>query len=307
MNRIFFILLSAIAINLSGQDPVFSQYFNADMNLNPARVGTMSGWVSNIQNRNQWVDTNGGGFHTLNLGIQKSIDKYNSGIGLNINYDRAGESLQTYQLGLVIAKRIQLKENFRIGLGLNTEITQKYLATERLTFSDNIDPNDGFTSSSEPMTLASSVTVLNLSSGVDIQFFKLNLGYSLFNLNRPNLSFGEGVSRWPIRHALYSKYEFEIDDNSAVVPMILFQTQGDFNQVNFCVNYRYKWLNVLAGYRNEDAIIVGTGVGSKRLRFQYSYDITIGKLAGATGGAHELGLIFRFGSKTGYDDYNGAY
>ncbi|MEG2071159.1 MAG: type IX secretion system membrane protein PorP/SprF, partial [Bacteroidales bacterium] len=45
-------------------------------------------------------------------------------------------------------------------------------------------------------------------------------------------------------------------------------------------------------FKNVDALIFSCGVQMERFRVGYSYDITLGKLANKTGGAHEVSLQF---------------
>ena len=78
--------------------------------------------------------------------------------------------------------------------------------------------------------------------------------------------------------------------------------EKDFQQLLLGVSTQYKFVNTFIGYRNEDALIYGCGLNFYRFKIQYSYDQIISKLSNAAMGSHEVGMIFRFGSKSGYED-----
>ncbi len=84
------------------------------------------------------------------------------------------------------------------------------------------------------------------------------------------------------------------EDQFTISPNVLYQKQGDFQQLDLGF-YAIKG-SVVGGfwYRNQDAIILLIGIDKKNIKFGYSYDVTISKLTLATGGSHELSLIFQF-------------
>ena len=51
-----------------------------------------------------------------------------------------------------------------------------------------------------------------------------------------------------------------------------------------------------------NAIIAGGGLCFPRFSINYTYETTISTLTNATGGAHEIGMSFRFGNKKEYGD-----
>ena len=85
---------------------------------------------------------------------------------------------------------------------------------------------------------------------------------------------------------------------------MVYAVQDDFNSILYGISSQYKFVNSFVGYRNQDSFIGGIGVNLNRLKVQYSYDLTTSTLSNQTGGSHELGVVFRFGSKEGYDDRN---
>jgi hypothetical protein len=79
---------------------------------------------------------------------------------------------------------------------------------------------------------------------------------------------------------------------------LLYLQQESFNQINAGL-YINKYPFVLGGwfrhnFSNPDAAIVLVGVTWKNLRFGYSYDFTVSKIGGSSGGAHEISFSWDF-------------
>jgi type IX secretion system PorP/SprF family membrane protein len=77
-------------------------------------------------------------------------------------------------------------------------------------------------------------------------------------------------------------------------PNILYQRQQNFQQLNLGLYFVKN--QVVAGlwYRNQDAFIVLIGYQHNSLKFGYSYDVTVSKLANATAGSHEVSFQVQF-------------
>ena len=101
---------------------------------------------------------------------------------------------------------------------------------------------------------------------------------------------------------------------------MVYTFQNDINSILYGVSSQYKFLNTFIGYRDYDTFISGIGINSNRLKFQYSFDLKQSTQATQTNllphqsvnmletlASHELGVIFRFGSKNGFEDRNFAF
>ena len=99
---------------------------------------------------------------------------------------------------------------------------------------------------------------------------------------------------------------YQFQERSATIALN-YKKQGDFNQFDVGVQLYFQPL-VLGGwyrgipvqsvnkvFKNESIIgLVGLELNSN-LSFAYSYDFTVSRLAGSTGGAHEFSLTLNFG------------
>jgi len=85
----------------------------------------------------------------------------------------------------------------------------------------------------------------------------------------------------------------EYNPNDATIsPNILYQQQGNFQQLNMGL---YVTKGPIVGgvwYRNKDSFITLLGFQTKHFKFGYSYDVTVSKLTNASGGSHEVSTQF---------------
>ena len=84
------------------------------------------------------------------------------------------------------------------------------------------------------------------------------------------------------------------DKKETLSPSILYNKQGDFQELNVGIYYRNG--NLVGGlwYRNRDSFILTFGIETDYLRIGYSYDLTTSTLSIISGGSHEVSLAFRF-------------
>jgi hypothetical protein len=83
-----------------------------------------------------------------------------------------------------------------------------------------------------------------------------------------------------------------------------YQRQGKYNQADIGLYYYKDPLIFGLWYRGVplitsqagDAIIGLVGIKTEQLHIGYSYDFTISNLIGASGGAHEISLVYEFNS-----------
>lgn len=301
MKKVIFSLVILLTGLAKAQDPHFSQTYMQSMYLNPALTGKDMGWQTNLQYRHQWPKI--GLWSTTNFGVQKQLTKYNAGLGFTIMNDVTGEgTINTSYAGFNYARFFNFSDDFNVSLGAKGELIGKSVAWEKLTFGDQIDARYGFVVPTTSEVPASFINYVNFSLGTDLCFRNTNIGLVVFNLLEPNESFFGDYHGLPRRYRIYGSHKFKLNEKTSLIPVVNYKYQGSFYSLVSGLNAQYDFVNVFFGRRTEDAIIYGVGVNFKRLKVQYSYDQTISELSGYTGGSHEFGLIFRFGSKEGYED-----
>ena len=77
-------------------------------------------------------------------------------------------------------------------------------------------------------------------------------------------------------------------------PNVLYQRQGEFEQINVGLYVSKGPLVGGAWYRFDDSFIALVGIQTDVIKFGYSYDVTISQLTPSSGGSHELTMTINF-------------
>ncbi len=300
-----FILMNAA----HAQDPEFSQFYSNPLYLNPALAGANLCPRAIANYRNQWPSI-GKAFNTYNVSYDQYFDVLHGAVGVIVTADRAGGgNLNTTMIGLMYAYKFNITSHLQASGALKVNYYQRRLVWENLTFADMIDPQGGFilpTSEKQPDN--SSVGVPDFSAGIFLAYDELLYGgIAVDHLSQPKIGFYADNST-----QLYMKYTVHLgsvinlkkggswgdDREFSISPNILYQQQFNFHQLNVGL---YLTIDPFVGglwfrhnFENADAIIPMLGFHWKNLRMAYSYDFTVSRLKGASGGAHEVSASWQF-------------
>jgi type IX secretion system PorP/SprF family membrane protein len=323
-NKAYFSLATLFFIAIFttfGQDVELSQYWTAPMHINPAMTGISVGPRVSLNYRNQWPELGdgfNGGFTTYMAGVDGYIAKARSGIGILYTGDYiANGLLSTNKVTMAYAFQIKFSRKLGLRIGIEGSFINRRIKWNDFTFSDMINPYTGFYNNFDIPNNTSEIAPQKFNTyGGDagLGFLLFNnifyTGFSLRNAIMPKESFyTESNSRTPFRMIFHAGANFNIKHayshkyNIFISPNVLFANQGNNFQFNAGVMsgvslvYFGAWFRY--AMRNPDAIIAVLGIRKGKIRFGYSYDATISKLVGRTGGSHELSLIFNW---SGSDD-----
>ena len=237
--KIYLVVLIGITgfTSLRGQDPQFSQFYANPLYLNPAMAGTAycPRFIANY--RNQWPSIPGS-FVTYNASYDQYIPKISGGIGVYFMNDVAGKgSLKTNRISLQYAYSLALTRTLSMNFGLEASYFQKSISWDKLSFGDQIDPRRGFVYTSNDVQRGGNVNNVDFSAGVMLYSEIFFVGFSAHHLNQPNESLILGESKLPIKYTVNGGANLNVGDprrpNSVVIsPNILYQRQGDFQQIN---------------------------------------------------------------------------
>ena len=301
-------------MSLVGQDPVFSQFYNAPMQLSPAFAGSNYSPYVALNYRNQWPGI-ANAYTTYSVSYDQFVDRMNSGFGLVILTDDAGDGvLKTTSLGGVYAYRLKVTDDLQLKIGLEASMVQMRLNWDKLIFFDQLDPQFGSTTgggsqipSQEQRPNNLSNTYVDISSGLLLFNKSYYFGISLKHLNNPDQSFIDGniaADKINKRLGMHAGYQFVLSPSnkrsvgSFLTPNILYVRQGDFSQLNVGAYASVNSFFAGGWYRhsgsNGDALIVSAGISVGYLKIGYSFDYTISDLGISTLGSHELGVIINF-------------
>ena len=298
--------------------PQFSQFFAAPLYLAPSFAGATDGSRVILNYRNQWPSLPGT-FVTYSFAFDHYFHDYNSGIGLMLFRDQAGSSnLSTTNAGLLYSYNFNIDRNWTIRPGLHFIYSQRNIDYSQFLFADqiNLDGNDaGSTITSFEMER---VSYFDASFSVLAHTQSTWFGASVDHLMTPDQSVTNTTSSMPLKISAFGGYRFQLQgglggiSDEFVTLNALFKNQGSFNQLDvggywskeplsFGLLYRgvLVFNNPIYGNYNNDALVLMTAFRRENIRVGYSYDFTISNLGGATGGSHELSIIYHFNQQEG--------
>lgn len=310
---IYVVLLVIGSSTLQAQDAHFSQFYAAPLYLNPAFAGNTTQARMGINYRSQWASlpsayTTYQGFFDYNL------ESMNSGIGILFSGDKAGSfGLNTSSVYGLYSYTIQMNRKVALKLGVSAGYTNRSLDYSSLVFGDQLTKGSGALTVEE--NIARNSHYADINAGGLIYSRQFWLGAAVNHINRPNQSLLGSESPLPIKFSVHGGVNFtvikDIKKRQVAVLTLLanYKHQDFFDQADFGVYYRFKIFTMGAWYRgipmkqnaatsiNQDALVLVVGYTHKGLSFGYSYDITVSRLIGSTGGAHEISLVYEVASK----------
>jgi len=303
-------MLSVLSVR--GQDPIYSQFYNAPIQLNPGLVGLSTSPYIAVNYRNQWLGWNEGGYNTYSASYDQFYDVINSGLGVQILSDDSGDGiLKTNQVSGVYAYRLQINKKFQARVGMEASFTQQRLDWDQLRFLDQIIiGSEDLLPSGEIRPDKLTNTYFDFSMGGVLYNDKFYVGISLKHLNAPDNRFqvgSEGVySGLPSRLAIHGGWEIDLEGynnegfGSFFAPSILLVRQSELSQLNAGGLYNREnffvgtWLRY--DFSNIDAAIFSVGWRTEWLKLSYSFDLTLSSASITnTSGSHEVGIIMNFG------------
>ena len=308
---IYLLLFSLITETLSAQDPAFSQFFANPVYLNPAFTGTTELPRIAMNYRNQWPQK-GATYTTYSLSYDQMLKNSNAGLGFQAVHDQElNNVINSNSVSAIYSHHIKLGYESFMALGLQGGFMLKQFNLGNLVFPSGIDQLSGEISEyimagySDEKKLFSDFAFGAL--GQHGEFF---WGASAHHLTQPNESVirGDQKGKIPLKttfHAGARMQRFHHGLLSRIFtfsPNILYQQQGSFKQLNLGIYMIEKSFLFGVWYRNNidirpDAFIFLTGFAREKLRFGYSFDLTLSKLSNYSYGSHEISLIFYLGRK----------
>ena len=303
--------------DLHSQDPIFSQFYNAPIQLNPGLAGLTNTANVAINYRNQWYGWPQA-YSTYSASFDQFYPDINSGLGIQVLTDNAGNGiLKTNKISGVYAYRLQLNRKLQARIGLEASLVQSRLNWDRLVFGDQIQPF--FENGTPGGTIIPSLEMqppdlnpifFDVSMGAVLFNDQYYFGISLKHLNAPNDRFLPGdnssYSGLPLRFSIHGGWEIDLDGynntgfGSFIAPSILLVRQSGLSQLNAGALFNKE--NFFAGgwlrhnFSNLDAAIFSFGWRTDWLKLSYSFDLTLSAAnISRTTGSHEVGILINLG------------
>ena len=327
----FFLLSFIVVMEIQAQDPVFSQFYNSPIYLNPALIGEEENLFINFAHRSQW-----GSLEYPYTTSQVSLvmpyfrDKHIKpeghigGIGVSFYGDEAGQgsNLKTFGGNASFAYNLHLsnKTENKITFALQMGFIHKNVDKSKLEWGEQYNPFIGFDNTVIPaeLDLIQNRTFLDITAGAFWRYFantdqktiqSIYAGFATAHLNHPDESvLDENLNRLPVLYKLHGGMIFALSEKANISANFLSQMQDMVNQTNIGSFLSYKLpfdtrgqmsnlvARVGAWYRVQDSMIANIDFLTNNLQFGFSYDWNVTSLRynNRGTGSFEISMGYRF-------------
>ena len=300
---------------VTAQDIQFSQFYAAPLYLNPAFAGTTYSNRIIFQQRVQWPSLDAKYLTSL-VSFDKNFHKYNSGLGLIISKDYQGaDIIGSQDINLLYAYELQLNKSYALRTGLQLGYVSRYVNYADLTFPSQYTDR-GYRGPGQYSNYGSDqVDYADVSSGLLLYSSRFWFSFATHQMNQPQQSFYNEVSRLPVKFSLGTGYKIPIlkasgqrkkdEEIMSITPVAHYKFQGKSDQLDIGVYAIYQRFMMGTWYRgipikqykpdlqNNESVVAFTGFKLSNFSLGYSYDFTLSRLAIAnTGGSHEINITY---------------
>lgn len=291
-------IFSIIVLQLSAQDPEFSQSNSSSLILNPAFAGALEHPTIGVGYRNQWPRLTGG-YKTICVSYNQYVKKIFGGIGVYFMKDIASNGVLTsnsfhldYSPSIVAGKGLTIKP------AVEFAYIDRNIDWTKLTFGDMIDPMYGFIYPVSVLTTkpATHVSAFDMSLGLLVYHKYFDVGFVTSHLFEPDMSAFQDTegSALPRKYTVHGSVNIPLTsvDDIFLSPGFLYSKQRDFNQNIFNIALKIDNVLIGMGYADKNSTLFMVGYQCKIIRISYCYDHTVSKLANASASSHEIFLSF---------------
>ncbi len=273
----------------SQQDPVYTQYMNNLLTVQPAYAG-----ISGVLNftgisRAQWVGFDGAP-NTNSLTISGPIPGFNVGLGLSIVNDKWGP-LRQNGINIDYAFRVMLREEQYLSFGLKAEVNTFQANFTDLRIWDSPD-----------MVFMYDVKlkfIPNMGVGILWHSDRFFLGASSPKILPHTIRADDGIAAFREVFHFYGMggYVFFLNDVVKFKPTILYRwAERTPNYADFTASfllYDQVWIGATYRFKNSIGLIFQYNL-NPQLKFGYSYDKTTFHPTQVNSGTHEFMISYDF-------------
>lgn len=297
-----------LALPLSAQDAVFSQFFNTTLYMNPALAGFDEDISITANHRSQWNSLQFP-YTTTQLSVIMPYyrDKHQKpfghmgGLGLSIFNDIAGmnNNFKTTGLNANVAYNLPFDHHYIhvLSFGLQLGMIQKTVDTSTLAWGEQYSPYVGFDATIAPGEALNFQNRAFFDVGSGLFWFynplpqenrtivSMNSGLSVAHMNNPNESMLDyQPSRLPLLYKYHGGIVFKLGRNATISGNVLLALQNETIQSNIGSYLSYRFFpdgqSLLAEaivrfgtwYRINDSMIFLSEFDTGKYKFAFSYD-----------------------------------
>lgn len=284
MKIIFTVLLLIIClIGYAQQDPLYSQYLNNPILLNPAYTGSNQQWQTTAGYRTQWSGFDGNPT-TLNFSSHLSMVDNKVGVGLIAIQDKIGEVKNT-EFSLNYSYRLEVTNEKYLYFGLSTGIVRYNSDPGLLNLQQQDDPAFAFTNNFQ----------FNTGAGLMFKTEQYMIGLSVPKLIPSSITEGgQSVEIYNQHYYLFGVFTHNFNERVMFKPAILLKgTSGaplsiDVN-VNIVFDQSYT-LGLLTRNLNTFGLLAQAKM--KQYRFGYVFEMPTDKSVGQRFYSHEISITY---------------
>ena len=318
--RFFFITLAAIVFcnKAAAQDPQFSQYYQAPLYLNPGFAGITPQQRLVANHRIQWPSLPQA-FATYAVSWDMFVPELRSGFGAQVMVDKMGSAgWRTTTAGLLYSYKVRLSKKVVFSPGLYFGFGTNGIDRSKIRLGDGLEyetADKTYSSLDEDVNRKLGKSMYSdFNAGFLIYSKTLWFGAAFAHMNQPNLSVLGDESRLPMKTSIHAGAKISLSGGNRnetrghyLTPSFIYRMQGKaFSQLDLGVNYHIDPVSVGVWYRGkpfektvinsvaQDALILNLGMYFKNLTVGYSYDFTISEMQTASGGSHEIAIVYEF-------------
>ncbi len=282
MRKIVFTFCFALTLVASHaqQDPLYSQYLNNPLLVNPAYTGINNKLNLVAGYRMQWAGFDGSPT-TLNFSAHSSFYQNKVGAGILVVQDKIGETKIT-QYNATYSYKIELKKGRTLSFGLQTGLTNYRNDNEQLNPQQPGDPAFAFINDLK----------FNVGAGIMLKSERYMIGLSAPRLTKASVDMGgQSIEIYNQHYYLLGAYVIYLTDRIRLKPSILLKaTKGAFStDLNFNFNFEE---NYTAGLftRNFNTYGLLVQINIKDYRIGYVFEVPSNNSVGARFTSHEISL-----------------
>ena len=286
--------MAVMAISLISQgqqDPLYSQYLNNPVLINPAYTGINNKFNAVAGYRTQWAGFDGNPT-MINFSSHMSLYQNKVGAGLMVVQDKIGDTRNT-EINALYSYKLEFKD-YVVSFGLLTGVMTFRNDPDKINPIDQNDPSFTFVKESK----------FNFGAGIMLKSERLLLGLSVPHLIPTTLSKGGQQMNVYAQHLyILGSYVVYLSEYVRLKPsMLLRATKGSplSADLNFNVNLEQRYtLGVLTRNFNTFGALVQMNI--KDYRIGYVFEVPSNKSLGARFPSHEISLSISLGPLAYHD------
>ena len=199
----------ASSVLVAQQDPIYAQYLNNPLTINPAYAGINNQFSVRLQARTQWagIDANP---QTMNLSSNISLAQNKMGLGLMVLGDKLGD-IRNIEVAVPVSYKIKFNDTY-LSFGMQAGFVNQKNNPSALNIRDAGDP--AFAPFSQ--------TSFNLGAGLMLKNEKFRIGLSAPRLLPATINNGgTSIELYKQSYYLFGSYVMRMNDRLWFRPSVL--------------------------------------------------------------------------------------